>query len=88
MLGEGFRMLLTLAEVQRIAAEVAAEKHPDLEVTVTSAQGESAYTELIRYSPAAQPSHVALCRSRPGYVRAAIPPGSRDASAPAPQRSS
>ena len=40
-------MLLTLTEVQRIAAEVAAEERPDLEVAVTSAQGESAYTELI-----------------------------------------
>ncbi len=40
-------MLLTLAEVQRIAAEVAAEQHPALEVAVSRADGDSAYTELI-----------------------------------------
>ena len=40
-------MFLTLPEVQRIAAEVAAEKTPDLQVAVTSSQGESAYAELI-----------------------------------------
>jgi hypothetical protein len=40
-------MFLTLAEVQRIAAEVAAEQNSALEVTVSRAEGDSAYTELI-----------------------------------------
>ena len=40
-------MFLRLAEVQRIAAEVAAEQNSALEVAVSRAEGDSAYTELI-----------------------------------------
>ena len=40
-------MFLTLIEVQRIAAEVAAAENPNLQVSVTRSQGESAYAELI-----------------------------------------
>lgn len=40
-------MFLSLAAVQRIAAEVVAEQNPALEVIVTSAEGDSSYTELI-----------------------------------------
>ena len=42
-----FGMFLSLLDVQRIATEVAAEENPDLQVAVTSSQGESAYIELI-----------------------------------------
>ena len=42
-----FRYVSQLADVQRIATEVAAEENPDLQVDVTSSQGESAYIELI-----------------------------------------
>ena len=40
-------MFLALADVQRIAAEVVAEQNPALEVAVSSAEGDSSYTELI-----------------------------------------
>ena len=40
-------MLLTLADVQRIATEVAARESQDLSVAVTPSEGESAYAELI-----------------------------------------
>ena len=40
-------MFLTLTEVQRIAAEVAAGESGDLSVAVTRSEGESAYAELI-----------------------------------------
>ena len=40
-------MFLTLPEVQRIAAEVAAEHDSTFEVAVSRGQGDSAYTELI-----------------------------------------
>ena len=40
-------MLLTLADVQRIATEVAARESHDLSVAVTRSEGESAYAELI-----------------------------------------
>lgn len=40
-------MLLTLADVQRIATEVATWERADLSVAVTRAEGESAYAELI-----------------------------------------
>ena len=40
-------MSLTLAEVQRIATEVAIRERPDLLVAVTRSEGESAYAELI-----------------------------------------
>ena len=40
-------MPLTLADVQRIATEVAARESQDLSVAVTRSEGESAYAELI-----------------------------------------
>ena len=40
-------MLLALDAVQRIAVEVATEQDPALEVAVSRAEGDSAYTELI-----------------------------------------
>ena len=66
-----FGMFLSLTEVQRIASEVAAEENPDLQVAVTSSQGESAYIELIltltgcSVEPAARSSvSIGTCRAR------------------------